>query len=287
MLWKDTNGENEQFFGILKTILSFLQVLSFPTGRLPLFSNTVLQTYYVKFVTVINTAGLRLFSAASLDCLFGRTVPMYYVELISIGSMPLVMCLLILAVGWLLRSPLSHHSSSASISHSSGVKTEVTPLLEPVASSSTSHPSSSSGNTALSAPLRLVLFVFLLLYPYISALLVQFFQCQEIDGVFYLVADYSSRCYDSAWKRMLIVESVLALVYPFAGPVGILLLLKYKRGEVNVRFMTARYKAEYYYWDVVEMFRKFALLAAVIWDQYEQVLVFPRAGYYTKVTSSL
>src|SRR4051794_29325498 len=93
LLWKDTHGENEQFFSILKTILSFLQVLSFPTGRLPLFANTALQSIFTKFVSVINTAGLRIFSAASLDCLFRQRVPMYYVELIAMGSLPLVVCL--------------------------------------------------------------------------------------------------------------------------------------------------------------------------------------------------
>lgn len=126
-------------------------------------------------------------------------------------------------------------------------------------------------NEKLAAVIRLALFIFLLVYPRIRSLLAQFFQCQQVDGESYLVADYSVHRYDSQWKKMLVVEAVLVLVYPLGGILGIFLLLKYKRAEVNVQFMTAQYKPEYYYWDVVEMLRKLAILAAVVWDQYRQV----------------
>jgi hypothetical protein len=106
---------------------------------------------------------------------------------------------------------------------------------------------------------------------YVTTLLVQFFQCQRIEGRAYLVTDYSRLCFDRSWKLMLIAELCLAAVYPLAGPVLVFLLLRYKRAEVNVRFLTAQYKEEFYFWDVVEMVRKFALLAAVLWDQDRQV----------------
>jgi hypothetical protein len=108
---------------------------------------------------------------------------------------------------------------------------------------------------------------------------VQFFECQSIDAVFYLIADYSSRCFDATWKRMLIPEVVLAIIYPIGkilsvkarrcsgcrlgddvivahqssdlgGPLALLWLLRRFRRRVNVRFLTARYKPRAYFWDV-------------------------------------
>jgi hypothetical protein len=52
LLWKDTQGDSEQFFGIVKTFLSFLQVLTFPSGRVPLFKDRKIQAIYAKFVSV-------------------------------------------------------------------------------------------------------------------------------------------------------------------------------------------------------------------------------------------
>lgn len=49
---------------------------------------------------------------------------------------------------------------------------------------------------------------------YVSTLLVQFFECQRVEAAFYLIADYSSRCFDATWKRMLVPEAILAIIYP-------------------------------------------------------------------------
>lgn len=73
LLWKDTTEESEQFFSIVKTLLSFVQVLSFPSGRLPLFAaDKQIQQFYARAVSIVSTVGLKIFSIASLDCILKR-----------------------------------------------------------------------------------------------------------------------------------------------------------------------------------------------------------------------
>ncbi len=231
LLWKDTHNESEQFFGIVKTLLSFAQVLSFPTGNSFFFSDATLDSLYHHLITIYNTVGGRVFSLTSLDCLIHAHFHSYYVDLIAVGYLPLLLCamLLIWFYGPFLRNCYIHLQVQSDQSQEGAI-----PL----------HAS----NTG--APLRLLLFIFLLIYPYVSTLIAQFFQCQHIAGAFYLIADFSSKCFDSVWHRWLGFELVLLVLYPLGGPLVIFLLLKYKRLQVNVAFMTAQYKANYYYWDV-------------------------------------
>lgn len=228
LLWVDTRGDNERFFGIVKTVISFVQVLGFPSARAPLFPNHTLQAVYVKFISLINAVGLRVFSFVSLDCLFGRPLQSYYMELLLFGFAPLIVAAVIFALCYLLRNPLKSEE-----------------LLN-----LSSERQNLSADSKFSAPIRIIIFLFLLLFPYITTLLVQFFECQNVDGSFYLMMDYTSQCFDSKWKRMLIVEILLLLIYPIGGPLAILFLLRRKRHSVNVRFLTSQYHPKYYYWDM-------------------------------------
>lgn len=224
----------------MKTILSFVQVLSFPTGRLQFFADTRLADFYTFIVTFINTLSVRIYSVASFDCLFGQRFHSYYAELLSFGYGPVLVALLVLI--WF---EISYYFCNRKRSNESPAPVVVLEQEKGEAIVTPPPPEKNYGPA-----LRLLLFLFLLLYPYVSTLLVQFFQCQQVNGIYYLVADYSSNCFDSLWKKMLGPELLLVVLYPLLGPLAIFLLLKWKRKVLNVRFMTARYKEQYYYWDV-------------------------------------
>jgi hypothetical protein len=243
LLWFDTQGENERFFGIVKTVISFVQVLGFPSSSTPLFIGKNFMLVYSRFLSVVNAIGLRVFSFTSLDCLFGRPIQSYYVELLTIGFAPLVVAVVIFTLSYLCQSPVSAPSHHQRRPH----QRESEELLSP--SEATARPSAQT-DSKFSAPIRLVLFLFLLLYPYITTLLVQFFECQEVDGIYYLMLDYTSRCFDSTWGRMLVAEVLLLLIYPIGGPLAILFLLARKRNSLNVQFLTSQYHPDYYYWDL-------------------------------------
>src|SRR4051812_11006053 len=90
LLWRDTQDDNDQFFGIVKTVLSFVQVLSFPSGRVKFFVSTQLEHFYEHMVTAVNTVSAQIFSSASMDCLFGKSVPSFFIELIGFGFVPIL-----------------------------------------------------------------------------------------------------------------------------------------------------------------------------------------------------
>ncbi len=239
LLWKDTDDtSNERFFGIIKTVISFAQVLSFPSGRGFFFQNSALSDLFHDLTAVLNTLGLRVFSFMSLDCLFGARVFTFYVEMLLVGYAPLILVLLVVFffyLYWRCRKQNIPLQATSIVQNDDAL--DVKDVLQ-----------EQPNNTG--APLRLVLFIFLLLYPHVSTLIAQFFQCQHIDKVFYLISDYSLKCFDDAWRRWLGSELLLLVLYPLGGPLAIFLLLKYKRDKVNVRFLTAQYQPEFYYWDV-------------------------------------
>jgi hypothetical protein len=101
---------------ICSKLLFVAQVLSFPSGRVPIFATSFLQSAYIRFVSVANTVWLRLFSAASLDCVFGKALPSYYIELIGVGFGPVVFGAAMVFVVMLFRSPVSAESQSETLS---------------------------------------------------------------------------------------------------------------------------------------------------------------------------
>ncbi len=210
-------------------------------GRGFFFQNSALGNLFHDLLTVLNTLGLRVFSFMSLDCLFGARLVTFYVEMLLVGYAPLVLLVVVIGLFYLPWRFLFGSSQNVPLRqkhHAQNIQTDNMGDAMVV-------PQSNTG-----APLRLVLFIFLLLYPRISTLIAQFFQCQHIDHVFYLISDYSLKCFDGAWRHWLGPELLLLVLYPLGGPLAIFLLLKYKRDNVNLRFLTAQYQPEFYYWDV-------------------------------------
>ena len=83
-------------------------------------------------------------------------------------------------------------------------------------------------NVAMS---RLQFYIFLL-YPLCSAVVFQAFNCREIMGTSYLIADLASPCYDNTWVQYSLLAIVGILVYPIGAFVYTYTCLKRNRHKL-------------------------------------------------------
>ena len=75
--------------------------------------------------------------------------------------------------------------------------------------------------------------IILLMYPGISGNAMQFFRCRSIDGVDYMMADYSLRCYDGPWNGMLVLIVLVLLFLAIGSPALMFWLLYKKRHKIK------------------------------------------------------
>ena len=67
----------------------------------------------------------------------------------------------------------------------------------------------------------------------------QFFRCHTIEGVSYLMADYSLVCYDSAWTAQLVPTLLVLFCFTLGLPCGVVGLLWTKRHRLSDPDVTA------------------------------------------------
>ena len=105
--------------------------------------------------------------------------------------------------------------------------------------------------------------VVLLLYPTVSGKAMEFFRCQRIDGVAYLMADYAIVCHDAKWWTFLPLVLLVLLAFTLGTPVAIFLVLHRQRatlyeddGKVKAQpldTLYAIYQPRAYYYESVQM----------------------------------
>jgi hypothetical protein len=82
-------------------------------------------------------------------------------------------------------------------------------------------------NSDLRGPLlQLAVYVLLFAYPALSTKLVATFSCHNVEGIFYLRADYSIECHTSQWVVIAGYASVFITIYVVAFPIFILWKLR-------------------------------------------------------------
>ena len=113
---------------------------------------------------------------------------------------------------------------------------------------------------------KVISFMVFLLYPGLAVRLFTWFKCAEIDGSFYLEADHRMLCYEGEWNGWLVMVLLLIGIYVLGVPLGLLWVLRKKHkqkqlddDDVKLMFgsLYLRYERQYYYWEVVELFKKF------------------------------
>jgi len=117
--------------------------------------------------------------------------------------------------------------------------------------------------TALSAGFYILLFSHMPL----SLKVFSVFQCRQVDDRYYLLVDMRKECYVGEWlHRYLPVSLALIIVVVIGFPLAILVLLVRKRKVLHKTrslltfgFLYAPYKADYYWYEVLIIFRKLLL----------------------------
>lgn len=105
--------------------------------------------------------------------------------------------------------------------------------------------------------------------------MLQTFKCREIAGTWYLEADYHLQCYTSDWSIHAIVATLGLLMYSLGIPVLDYLLLQRNRHKLftgskfraRYGFIFFRYEPQYFWYESVEMLRKFSLGGVVMFVQ--------------------
>ena len=105
--------------------------------------------------------------------------------------------------------------------------------------------------------------VVLLLHPTVSGKAMEFFRCQRIDGVAYLMADYAVVCHDATWWAFLPLVLLVLLGFALGTPAAIFLVLRRRRktlyeedGKVKEQpldILYAIYQPRAYYYESVQM----------------------------------
>jgi hypothetical protein len=105
--------------------------------------------------------------------------------------------------------------------------------------------------------------VVLLLYPTVSGKAMEFFRCQRIDGVAYLMADYAIVCHDATWWGFLPLVLLVLIGFALGTPAAIFFVLRRRRatlyeenGKVKAQpldILYAIYKPHAYYYESVQM----------------------------------
>merc|ERR1711871_1365942 len=115
--------------------------------------------------------------------------------------------------------------------------------------------------------LSVAFYILLFSHMPISLKVFSVFQCKQVDDKFFLLADMRKECYVDEWlKRYLPISLALIVIVVIGFPLGILVLLIRKRKVLShgqslltFGFLYAPYKADYYWYEVLIIFRKLLL----------------------------
>ena len=80
---------------------------------------------------------------------------------------------------------------------------------------------------------RYSLMIMLFAHPAVSGQTFFFFSCQEIDGDMYLIADYSLRCHETEWLRLLPFALFMVVFFVMGVPLLLLILLVKYRAAIK------------------------------------------------------
>eukprot|EP00935_MAST-01C_sp_MAST-1C-sp1_P002222 g2222.t1 len=127
--------------------------------------------------------------------------------------------------------------------------------------------------------LFVAIYLLLFAYPVVSIKVVELFGCHDIEGTYYLRADYSLECYTTEWTAMAVYASVFLVTYVVGFPLFVGARLWWYRHELRARaqgpdqvcklapkglllgFLLDDYvlRLPCYMWETVEMGRKLCL----------------------------
>eukprot|EP00457_Paulinella_chromatophora_P000030 gb/GEZN01000030.1/.p1 GENE.gb/GEZN01000030.1/~~gb/GEZN01000030.1/.p1 ORF type:complete len:3581 (-),score=336.49 gb/GEZN01000030.1/:465-11183(-) len=118
---------------------------------------------------------------------------------------------------------------------------------------------------------KLVIFTLFLIYPSVSVTICQMFQCDLVNGVHYMKADYSLECFDHRWDSFLPLGMTALVIYPVGIPMIFFYFLSvqkfrlYTSSKVLYRyaFLYQAYHPDAWWFEIVDMTIKLAMTSVV------------------------
>jgi len=113
---------------------------------------------------------------------------------------------------------------------------------------------------------KLFLYALFLIYPGVSSTVLRLYVCKQIYANYYLLADLNVQCYTTEWNKFAFAGMTLILLYPIGIPVFFFSLLWMNRTQLHsdrvraqLGFLYGGYRAESWYWEVVDCVSKLFL----------------------------
>jgi F0F1-type ATP synthase membrane subunit b/b' len=116
------------------------------------------------------------------------------------------------------------------------------------------------------------LILLFLVYPSLCNVLLSMFKCREIEDKHWLVADLNLECYTSEWTNNAVLAIFGIIFFPLGVPIGCYLILSRNQHKLftdpkfseRFGFLYGRYEEDYWFWEIVEMLRKFCLCGVIM-----------------------
>lgn len=106
-----------------------------------------------------------------------------------------------------------------------------------------------------------------LMYPTVIKNLLQIINCVEVDGVYYLNKDFSIECFQGEHLNYSYYSYIFIVIYGLGIPAAAFTFLYKYRNRLyssnvvsSLKFLYIEYKPNRYYWEMVIMFRKIAII---------------------------
>jgi hypothetical protein len=116
-------------------------------------------------------------------------------------------------------------------------------------------------SAAVAGSIRDTFILVLLVHPNITGKALQFFRCHYVDGVPYLMEDYSLQCHDSWWFGQLFMILLVLFAFSFGTIFLIAFVLLHRRDELdsedNKQFLGVLYcvyRPGAYYFGLIALF---------------------------------
>lgn len=117
---------------------------------------------------------------------------------------------------------------------------------------------------------KLLLFTVFLLYPFVSRIILSVYNCEEILGESYLLADFSLRCGQGEWMTYGPLLAIFVPMYPIGIPLVYFFLLRKHRKSMRepavilqFGFLYEAYSDDRWYWELLDMGHKLLLTSLV------------------------
>jgi len=122
---------------------------------------------------------------------------------------------------------------------------------------------------------KLLLFALFLIYPSVSSVILRTYVCQDIQGVYYLEADYTEQCRTTLWYQVVYLLIPLIILYPIGIPAFFFFwIYRYRNrlAQAGIRaelgFIYDGYERRMWYFEMIDMLHKLFMTSLIAFFPY-------------------